>query len=281
MSEAGELNYYRLRSAQHHFDCTPEQLDEPRRRWLEGAVSRQRALEQRLLSRPEAAALVLPAPAVEQALANLREQYGDEEEFLDDLCALGLTLAGLQTLLERQIRVEQLIEQGTPAITPATNAEARALYQQYPERFTRPPRRRVEHLLITLNGEYEENQPDRVRARMEQIRETVLVEPGAFVECIKRYSECPSVLQEGDLGWVPAGHLYPQIDRVLFDEDGGLRVGQLSPPIETEVGLHLIRCNGLDAGGPVPFETVSARICQRLDEQSRARARREWLASLA
>ncbi|WP_426415168.1 nitrogen fixation protein NifM [Aestuariirhabdus sp. LZHN29] len=280
MSEAADMNYYRLRAAQHRFGVAPDQLDSEQQQWLEGAVARQHLLETKLLALPEAAQVVVGEEAVQRALESLREQYEDEEDLLDDLCALGLNATRVEALLERQLRVELVIERCTPASEQASEEEAYTLYENFPEKFHRPERRRVQHLLITLNDDYEENQRGLVVARMSKIRQRVMAQPAEFEEQISRYSECPSVLQGGDLGWIPAGHLYPQIDAVLFGTGGGLGEGNLSDVIETEVGMHLIRCNGIEPAGVVPFAKVEARIRQRLDEQSSERARRRWLASL-
>jgi peptidyl-prolyl cis-trans isomerase C len=65
------------------------------------------------------------------------------------------------------------------------------------------------------------------------------IEAGAdFAELAKKHSSCPSRRDGGSLGEFSTGDMVPEFDRVVF---GDLAVGQVSQPVKTQFGYHLIK----------------------------------------
>lgn len=61
-----------------------------------------------------------------------------------------------------------------------------------------------------------------------------------FASLARQHSECPSKANGGDLGEFGRGAMVKEFDRVAF----GLTVGELSEPVQTRFGYHLIRRTG-------------------------------------
>ena len=57
-----------------------------------------------------------------------------------------------------------------------------------------------------------------------------------FAELAKESSDCPSSAKGGDLGEFTHGQMVPEFDKVAFE----LPVGQVSDPVKTKFGYHLI-----------------------------------------
>lgn len=65
------------------------------------------------------------------------------------------------------------------------------------------------------------------------------IESGAdFAALAKAHSLCPSGKSGGGLGEFGKGEMVAAFDKVVF---GDLGVGQISPPVKTQFGYHLIR----------------------------------------
>lgn len=58
-----------------------------------------------------------------------------------------------------------------------------------------------------------------------------------FGEVAREHSLCPSKNQGGSLGQFSQGQMVPEFDQVVF---GDLPVGQVSEPVKTQFGYHLI-----------------------------------------
>ncbi len=61
-----------------------------------------------------------------------------------------------------------------------------------------------------------------------------------FAALAKQHSECPSKANGGDLGEFERGAMVKEFDKVAFQ----LGVGELSEPVQTKFGYHLIRRTG-------------------------------------
>ncbi|MGH4120225.1 peptidylprolyl isomerase [Clostridium sp.] len=59
----------------------------------------------------------------------------------------------------------------------------------------------------------------------------------SFEEAAKKYSKCPSSAQGGSLGSFSRGKMVPEFEEAAFK----LKVGEISEPIKTQFGYHLIQ----------------------------------------
>ena len=63
------------------------------------------------------------------------------------------------------------------------------------------------------------------------------IDKGAdFAKLAKKHSLCPSGKNGGDLGFFSKGEMVKEFDEVAFS----LKIGQISQPIKTEFGYHII-----------------------------------------
>lgn len=71
----------------------------------------------------------------------------------------------------------------------------------------------------------------------EQIRKDIVEGNGSFEEYARLYSKCPSGQNGGDLGYFKRGQMVPQFEVAAFN----LPVGEISKPVWTQFGWHLIK----------------------------------------
>lgn len=69
-----------------------------------------------------------------------------------------------------------------------------------------------------------------------EIREMITNNERSFEEAAQEFSECDSAQKGGDLGKFPSGVMLPEFERALYN----MQVGDLSEPVETKFGFHLI-----------------------------------------
>jgi len=67
-----------------------------------------------------------------------------------------------------------------------------------------------------------------------------IFEGADFGELAKTHSRCPSGATGGVLGTFGPGQMVPDFEKAAF----GLDVGQLSDPVQTQFGIHLIHRTG-------------------------------------
>lgn len=129
----------------------------------------------------------------------------------------------------------------------------------------------VRHILLRVGDGMSEPQ---ARQKLLEIRQEIAA--GAdFAKFARTYSQDGSASQGGDLGWISPGETVPEFERAM----NTLQDGQLSEPVRTEYGYHLIQVLGRrDAEGSVAQQMDLARqaIGQRKAEQAYA----DWLRQL-
>ncbi|CUH86493.1 Foldase protein PrsA precursor [Phaeobacter sp. CECT 5382] len=76
----------------------------------------------------------------------------------------------------------------------------------------------------------------------------------------KERSTGPSGPNGGDLGWFSRGRMVPEFEEAVLD----LRAGEISAPVETQFGWHLILLNERRKTAAPSFEDVRAELSQEL-----------------
>ncbi len=273
MSGQGADDYLRLRTALAGFKRTPAELSGDERQVLEAQVARASALERKVLSHAAARDVHVPPPVVEEAVKTIAARYPDESEFLADLARNGLDAQSLRTALERELKVEAVIDKVSAAHSEVSEDEAAIYYFQHRDRFLRPELRTVRQILITVNDAYAENRRAQALQRLQTIRDQLAAAPHTFEAMARRHSECPSAMEGGRVGKVKRGMLYPELDEVLF----ALEPDAISDVVESELGLHLLWCEAVEEAGVVPFDEVRDKIAAALTERKKKQFLREWL----
>lgn len=85
----------------------------------------------------------------------------------------------------------------------------------------------------------------------------------AFEEAAKKYSSCPSSQEGGDLGFFSAGQMVPEFEKIAFS----LNPGQMSAPVKTQFGYHIILSEEKKPAGIMPYDKAKEIIRQHLSGQ--------------
>jgi parvulin-like peptidyl-prolyl isomerase len=112
--------------------------------------------------------------------------------------------------------------------------------------------------------------------RINTIAERVKVKPKHFAKFARENSECPTAMQDGLVGEVKRGMLYPELDAVLFS----LQEGEISEVVESEIGYHILLCEKISPQKKIPRVKAENRIQKLLQERAHRACQKDWLDSL-
>ncbi|MDO6746798.1 peptidylprolyl isomerase [Gilvimarinus sp. 1_MG-2023] len=129
---------------------------------------------------------------------------------------------------------------------------AKEEYTAYPERYYKADRVSVSHILIKIN-----ETPEAALATAEQVKAKLQAgEP--FADLALEFSGDPSVKQnKGDLGFFEKGKMVPEFEKAAF---ALAEVGDISDPVKTQFGYHIIQLNEKAKAEQLPFEAVKDEI---------------------
>ncbi len=265
--------YLELKLSWQLFQKAPETLSQPERGRLLEVAQKQNSIEQRILASASAANVVVPAATLATHIGEVRKRYASADEFAQDLERSGLNEAMLGEAVERDLRVESVLEKIASATAPVSTVNAEIYYRLHPEAFDRPEARCLRHILITFDNAQEKV---RVITQLEVLRST-LKNAEKFATAAVRHSQCPTALEGGQLGVVKRGQLYGELEAAAF----ALILGEISAVLESPIGLHILRCDEILPSGMLRFAEVRARIIERLTDKRRRQAQEEWIKGLA
>jgi len=127
------------------------------------------------------------------------------------------------------------------------------------------------HILIRTNEVVSETE---ARNRLLQLRERI-VNGESFADLARLQSQDASASKGGDLGWISPGDTVPEFERAMNQ----LQVNQVSEPIKTEFGWHLIQVLGR-RDEDMSKERLRLAARQALRARKSDEAYQEWLRQL-
>ncbi|MCX8086614.1 MAG: nitrogen fixation protein NifM [Rhodocyclaceae bacterium] len=265
-----------LKLAREFYGKAPHALAAEEHRRIAAIARRQAELERRILASPEAAGVVLPATALERALAEIRARYESEEDFQADLSRADLSIASLKAALERDLTIEAVLETIAHRAPAVTDTEVEIFYLEHRTKFEKPETRTLRHILITINETLAGSERSAAQAKAEAILARLSKDPSRFAEQALKHSECPTAMQGGLLGTLPRGQLYEELDAVAF----ALPAGGLSGLVESPLGFHILLCEKIDPPRRVPLAEAKEKVRAHLMDKRRQAAQRAWIERL-
>ncbi len=268
--------YLALKAAQKLYSKAPAALLPDEFERVQKMAQQQHKLEARVLAAPEARDAMVPPPTLEAAMQEIRGRYPSEEEFAEDMERNGLDQAGFAKALERELRVEAVLEKVATRAESVSDMDVELYYQFHPEQFRRPETRLARHILITINETMVDNKRDVAQKRIGEIAVRLAKEPQRFEEQALKHSECPTALDGGKLGDLPRGKLFPELDRALFE----LKEGEVSGVLESELGFHILRCDTITPASVLGFDQAKQHIRKLMEQKRKRVCQQAWVKGL-
>ena len=130
--------------------------------------------------------------------------------------------------------------------------DLREYYENNLDRFVTNEERKSSHILIAIDDDTTDEQAAEL---IEDIQSKLDTE--TFEDLAKEYSDDPgSAAVGGDLGWAEPGLFVPEFESALFS----MNVGEISAPVKTDFGYHLIRMDDIKTGQQQAFEDIEYEL---------------------
>jgi len=146
-----------------------------------------------------------------------------------------------------------------------SDEDVRLYYQAHKDDYKVPAQVKARHILLRLPKDADEELVKRTRQRMEDIQKKEAAGED-FAVLAAAFSEDPvSRASGGDLGWVVRSKLDPVFAKAAFDT----KKGQVSGPVRSAYGFHLIKVEDRRPARQLSCEEVADRIRKELMKQIR------------
>ena len=173
--------------------------------------------------------------------------------------------------------IDALLEQAVVVPEPTEEA-CRRLFDANPGRYARGERLLLRHVLLAVTPGVDVNA---LRQRGEALLlELRCADPAddAFRVAARRWSNCPTGADGGELGWVTRDECAAEFAREVF---GQQTVGILPRLVHSRFGFHVVEVSAREPGIQPDFHEVHRAIAASLRQQAWANALRQYLQVLA
>ncbi|MDP2846707.1 MAG: SurA N-terminal domain-containing protein [Humidesulfovibrio sp.] len=144
-----------------------------------------------------------------------------------------------------------------------SDEDVKKQYEAGAEAFKHPAQMRARHILILVPANAPQEAAEKSLAQIKAIQ-TQLKKGASFEALAKNNSQDPgSAAKGGELPWFSEGAM----DKPFEDAAKALKPGQISDPVRTQFGWHLIKLEATRPAGKVPFEEAAGEIKKRMAEE--------------
>jgi peptidyl-prolyl cis-trans isomerase SurA len=214
---------------------------------------------------------------LQTALAEIKRKndFADDEALERALAEEHLSLEQYKNDLKEQLTLLKLINREIKAGIILEENDLKSYYEEHKERFKLPDRARIRQILLKLP---EGAADDLVNKKKKLAGEIVarIRAGGDFKEMVRQYSEGPERSRDGDLGLFRPGELLAPLNDVAFS----LSTGDVSPPLRTPLGFHILRIEEKETNSYKPFEAAKEEIRESLAQIKTEEFHQKWLMDL-
>lgn len=214
---------------------------------------------------------------IDLKLAEVKKQFPDDAAFQKAIADYGLTPADLKDQISKGVAIEKLQKDVTKDLN-VTDAQVSDFYARNKAQFKHGDEVRASHILIKFDEAAKDKAKDEARALAKIHELQAKLKAGSdFAELAKQNSDDPgSKVQGGDLGFFGKGQMVPEFEKSAFS----LKDGQISEPIKTTYGYHLIKRVEAHSARVESLQEVSGKIREQLISQDRNQAFQAYVTKL-
>jgi len=196
----------------------------------------------------------------------------DDQALKDALAAQGLTPESYRTQIREEIQKAQLMNREIRGKVNVTPEEVQRYYEKHLSEYSTPERMQIAHILFRLAPDAPSDQVVAVTAKAEEVYQRI--KKGAdFAEMAKQYTEDSSGPNGGDLGWFKGGEMLDDLEKAAAQ----LKVGEISEPVRTKFGLHIIKLEGREGASHQKLDDLADQIKEQLYNAALEDRFQKWL----
>jgi peptidyl-prolyl cis-trans isomerase C len=233
-------------------------------------LARDRMVDQALMAQEsQNREYIIDAEEVNLGMKKWISQNGGKKAFSKGKHPVIKTEDDLRKEITSQIQFNRLLEEESTT-EKISESEAKKYYDARPDLFETEVLLTASHILKMAKTEEEF-----ARAEEQIIEIRKKIEDGdAFIDMIKKESDDSQ--NDGHLGTFGKGRMVPPFEKAAFS----LKVGEVSEPVKSQFGWHLIELHDRKEPEVTPFEEVKEKIIEYLGERRKDRVFDQFLDKL-
>jgi len=199
---------------------------------------------------------------VTQRIQEMKKKYPSEEDFTAVLKRKNKTIENIRAEARDDIQFLEYLTKIKTQDIQIPDSAVEKFYKDKQTNFIVPEQIKARHILVSIEGSSGE-QISKALIKATELRERVLKQKD-FAAVAKESSSCASAAEGGDLDYISRGKMPVDFDSVAFS----LNVGELSNPVKTNHGFHIIEVLDKKPEYVRPLKEVKEFITTYLKQQA-------------
>ena len=195
---------------------------------------------------------------------------GNPKDFWSRLAERGMDEAAFVRMVRKDVTTDLMSARRLEELPEPEQDEIESFFRRHSDQLRRPERVRVRHILFLIDPQ----DPERASRLAAEVRD--LAKEEDFGALAQKYSSCPTAPGGGDLGFVRRQDLDPTFAEAVFCA----AVDEITGPVRTPFGLHLIKVSERDLPGPPTLEESRSRIVDMLKRIKGSELLSAWVGGL-
>ena len=252
-----ELNQVKQKILQRGQEISSTQLEEIGNKILENLID----LEL-LFQESHNNGIKVAKEKIDSAIKALKQKLPNNAEFKKLLTELKLSESALKLKIKKGLAIQELVEKRISQKIKISDKESKVFYDTNPDLFKQSEQVKASHILIKVAPEADEITKSEAKQKLRQIQQK-LNKSEDFVKLAKEFSEGPSKINGGDLGYFQRGKMVKSFEDAAFS----LKPEEVSDIVETQFGYHLIKVVDKKLETTIPYEDVKNNLVQHLKQE--------------
>lgn len=195
-----------------------------------------------------------------------------DEDLSAALTREGVTIEKYRASIRAEIEKSEIISRQVRKRVNITSEDIERFYRLNPKRYMTEDKARLRHILLSLPAGSPPESEKEVRLKALEVRNRAMAGED-FSKLAQNYSEGAGASEGGDIGWVSRGSLMSEVEEIAFK----MSPGEVSQPLRTSLGVHLIKLEGREVARPLPLSEVQGKIKEELYAKALEERFQKWL----
>ena len=207
-----------------------------------------------LLCKAKSSDIEINQDEIDNEFIEMLLEYDSKEDFDEMLAQHGLDNDKVKARIRNEILIKKYVNGNFPPSVEIPVEKLNNIYIENNEAFKTQEMIKASHILIKGDSAESLEKINKLSDAINTAEE--------FMAEVTHCSECPSCCSCGDLGYITRGKMVKEFEDVAFN----LKINEISQPVKTQFGYHLIMVTEHKKSEIAKFEDVKDALQKRLQQ---------------
>ena len=216
----------------------------------------------------------IDAAELDKEFDEYKKMFRTDENFQRYLKSSEVDVEQIKDNIRHNIGVNKLLEKsGNLAVT---EEESKGYYEENKKRYEVQEQIHAAHILVKLDAKADKKADAEAIKKANDLYKEVTKKGADFAAVATKSSDGPTANRGGDLNWFPRGRMVKEFEDVAFK----MKANEISKPVKTQFGYHIIKLLEHKDGAQRPIEEVKDSIEKLLKNKKQRKAKQDLLKGL-